>query len=102
MPYEGDIVAARISLNLKAGSPPVWRSSGMWSGVFAKKFGQKYSFMSVVVSSVRYSVSSALLVRHMKYVYDWVKPALESAFIIFGRVNASERKMTPGCAAWTL
>ena len=37
----------------------------------------------------------------MKYVYDWSNPALASAFIILGRVNASERKIASGWRAFT-
>ncbi len=33
-----------------------------------------YSRTSVCVSSVKYSVSSAFVVRHVKYVYDWENP----------------------------
>jgi len=37
----------------------------------------------------------------VKYVYDCVKPALASTFIIFGRVKASARKIVSGCVACT-
>ena len=37
----------------------------------------------------------------VKYVYDWLNPAFASAAIIAGRVNASERKTTPGSTART-
>ncbi len=37
------------------------------------------------------------MLRHVKYVYDWVKPTLPSACIISGRVKASARKITCGC-----
>ena len=47
-------------------------------------------------SSVRYSLSSALVVRQVKYVYDWLKPILPRVCIIAGRVNASARKSTSG------
>ena len=32
----------------------------------------------------------------VKYVYDWEKPDFANVVIIAGRVNASERKITPG------
>ena len=38
------------------------------SGVLAKKFGRKYSAARERVSSVMYSVSSAFVLRHVKYV----------------------------------
>ncbi len=41
------------------------------------------------------------MLRHVKYVYDWWKPTLASVCIIAGRVNASARKITSGCAAVT-
>ena len=71
------------------------------SGVFGQQFGRKYSRDSLEQSSVKYSVSSALLVRHVKYVYDCVKPSLASRCITWGRVNASERKSTSGCSRFT-
>ncbi len=64
--------------------------------MFAKKFGRKYCGSSERVSSVTYSVSSAFVFFHVKYVYDWLKPTLASARIIAGRVNASARKTTSG------
>ena len=44
----------------------------------------------------KYSVSSHFSLRHVKYVYDCVKPSLASRSITRGRVNASARKMTSG------
>ena len=38
------------------------------SGVLAKKFGRKYCGSSERVSSVRYEVSSAFVLRQVKYV----------------------------------
>src|SRR5262245_59294772 len=72
------------------------------SGVFAKRLGRRYSRDSVAVSSVKYSVISALVFRHVKYVYDWVKPTFARYRIGFGRVNASARKITSGRRACTL
>src|SRR5262245_47306484 len=66
------------------------------SGVFANRFGRRYSRDSLVVSSVKYSTSSAFVFLHVKYEYDCVKPAFASQRISFGRVNASDRKITPG------
>ncbi|GAA3218293.1 hypothetical protein GCM10020256_22120 [Streptomyces thermocoprophilus] len=68
------------------------------SGVLAKKFGRMYAAASPD-SSVRYSVSSCLLLRQVKYVYDCWKPICASVCIIAGRVNASARKITSGSAA---
>jgi hypothetical protein len=48
------------------------------------------------VSSSKYSVISSRVVRHVKYVYDWVKPSFARRCITRGRVNASERKITFG------
>src|SRR4051812_29214800 len=67
------------------------------SGVFGQAFGLKYSLLSDCESSVKYSVSSCLVLRQVKYVYDWLKPSLESRCMIRGRVNASERKIVSGC-----
>src|SRR5919107_4335475 len=66
------------------------------SGVFGQQFGRKYSREGDCESSVKYSVSSCLLLRHVKYVYDCVKPSFASRCITFGRVNASDRKITSG------
>src|SRR5437764_211781 len=85
----------------KAGRPPSCRNTGRMSGVLVKKFGRKYSLAAPCVSSVRYSVSSAFVLRQVKYVYDCVKPALARARIIFGRVKASDRKIASGQRAFT-
>src|SRR4051812_28038003 len=85
----------------KPGRPEVCRKYGLISGVLTKKCGRKNSLTFVVVNSVRYSVSSCLLFRHVKYVYDCEKPSFASRYIIFGRVNASDRKMTSGYRART-
>ncbi len=45
---------------------------------------------------MKYDSSSAFVFRHVKYVYDWVNPILARYCMIFGRVNASERKITSG------
>src|SRR5215471_18981971 len=66
------------------------------SGVFGQRFGPKNSRTSVWVSSVKYSVISALLFLHVKYVYDCVKPSFASRYISFGRVKASERNIASG------
>src|SRR5690625_6466967 len=68
------------------------------SGVVGQKLGRKKSATSVWKSSWAYSVSSSLVVRHVKYVYELLKPSLASVCIIFGRVNASDRKMRSGCS----
>src|SRR5688572_25920282 len=71
------------------------------SGVFANRLARMYSRDSVVVSSVKYSVSSAFVFRHVKYEYDWVNPSLAKRFISFGRVNASDRKIASACSRCT-
>jgi hypothetical protein len=70
------------------------------SGVFTQNAGLNHAACGPV-TSWRYSSSSALVLRHAKYVYDCWKPTLPSACIIAGRVNASARKTTSGCAALT-
>ncbi len=52
-------------------------------------------------SSLKYWLSSDLVLRHAKYVYDWLKPTFASLYINFGRVNASERKITSACSRLT-
>src|SRR4051812_33668091 len=69
------------------------------SGVLGHTFGRKYSREGSCVSSVKYSVSSARVLRHVKYVYDCVKPSFASLCITRGRVNASARKISSGCLA---
>ncbi len=71
------------------------------SGVFGQTFGRKYSRPGPCASSVKYSVSSCFVLRQAKYVYDCVKPSLASRCITFGRVNASARKITSGCARFS-
>jgi len=51
-----------------------------------------------LLMALKYSVSSYFVFRHAKYVYDCEKPAFASQYMIFGRVNASARKMTSGCS----
>src|SRR6266852_6006893 len=69
------------------------------SGVFGQQFGRKYSRESSRESSVKYSVSSAPVTRHVKYVYDCEKPSLARRYMTRGRVKASERKITRGNSA---
>src|SRR4051812_47021327 len=71
------------------------------SGVFGQTLGLKYSRVSDCESSVKYSVSSCLVLRQVKYVYDWLKPSLESRCMIRGRVNASDRNITSGCFSFS-
>src|SRR5580704_7647104 len=71
------------------------------SGVLGQKLGRKNSTMGGRVSSVMYAVNSGFDCRQVKYVYDWLKPRLASAYISVGRVNASARKITSGYAALT-
>src|SRR5690625_4228260 len=72
------------------------------SGVLGQKLGRKKSATSVWKSSWAYSVSSSLVLRHVKYVYELLRPSLASVCIIFGRVNASERKIRSGCSRRSL
>ena len=46
------------------------------SGVFGHRFGRKKSLTGGSVSSVKYSTISRFVLRHVKYVYDCVKPRL--------------------------
>src|ERR1700687_929476 len=66
------------------------------SGVFGQRLGRKKSATAVWVSSVKYCFSSQDVLRHAKYVYDWLKPAFASLNITLGRVKASARNMTSG------
>ena len=70
------------------------------SGVFGQQFGRKYSREASWLSSVKYSVSSSRVRRHVKYVYDCVKPSFASRCMTWGRVNASARKIARGYSAW--
>src|SRR4051812_5029181 len=81
-----------------AGRPPYWRYSVRMSGVFGQAFGRKKSLTGGFVTSSKYSCNSKLVLRHAKYVYDCETPALASQYMIFGRVNASARKITSGCS----
>ncbi len=100
MPQLGDSVAARTARAMNIARPPYCRCSGRMSGVFGQKLGRKNSFTSVSASERRYSASSLFDVRQVKYVYDCENPTLASAYISFGRVKASARKMISGC--WAL
>src|SRR6266852_5059262 len=64
------------------------------SGVFGHRFGRRNSRIGAERSSLKYWLSSDLVLRHAKYVYDWLKPTFASLYINFGRVNASEGKIT--------
>jgi ribosomal protein L37E len=86
---------------MNAARPPYCSASVRMSGVFGQTFGRKYSRPGPCASSVKYSVSSCLVLRHAKYVYDCVKPSLARRCMTFGRVNASARKMTSACARCT-
>src|SRR5918992_5761144 len=101
MPYVGDSVAASTRRVWNAGGPPCTRYSLRMSGVLAKKFGRQYSCIPEWASSSMYSVSSWRPFFQVKYVYDWLKPALASARSLTRRVNASDRKITSGYSART-
>src|SRR5207253_3485903 len=66
------------------------------SGVFGQALGRKKSLTGGFVTSSKYSVSSSFELRQAKYVYDCENPALASQYMIFGRVNASARKIRSG------
>src|ERR1700680_4915487 len=66
------------------------------SGVFGQRLGRKKSLTALWVTSVKYCLSSHDVLRQVKYVYDWPKPAFASRYITLGRVNASARKTTSG------
>src|ERR1041385_475908 len=83
---------------VNAGCPPYCRYSVRMSGVFGQALGRKKSLTGGLVISSKYSANSYFVLRHAKYVYDWVNPALASQYMIFGRVNASARKITSGCS----
>src|SRR5687767_15496175 len=84
---------------MNAGRPPCCSVSWRMSGVLGQKLGLKYSRLEWVDTSVKYSVSSGLVLRQVKYVYDCVKPSFASLCMTRGRVKASERKMSSGCFA---
>ena len=63
-------MAASTSRAAKVGRPPVCIGSVRMSGVLGQKLGRKYSRTPVCVSSRRYSSSSCLPLRQVKYVYD--------------------------------
>src|SRR5690606_23035900 len=95
-PHSPDVVAASAALIKNPARPDVCRKYGLMSGVFTKKCGRKKSATGGRDTSRRESASSARVLRHVKYVYDCVKPSLASRYIILGRVNASDRKITSG------
>ena len=68
MPHSPDSVAASAARIRNPGRPDVCRKYGLMSGVLTKRCGRKKSFASEVVSSVKYSVSSCLVLRQVKYV----------------------------------
>ena len=78
--------AARRTASLRAGCRACWARS--WAGRSRRP--------AAGVSSARYSVNSDLACRQVKYVYDCVNPPLASAYITFGRVKASARKIVSG------
>ena len=70
------------------------------SCVVGQNAGRMYAACSPETSS-RYSAISSLVLRQVKYVYDWWNPTLASVCIMAGRVKASDRKMTSGWSART-
>src|SRR5215210_7407796 len=98
MPHVGAPVAASTARTAKPATPPCCRYGGRMSCVVGQKLGRRKE-PSSPDTSARYWVISFLVLRQVKYVYDWWKPILASVCIIAGRVNASDRKMTSG---WSL
>ena len=89
MPQDGTGDRREHRAHAERGGPPCWSVACRMSGVFTQKFGRNQSTSSVCDNSVRYWPSSQALLRHVKYVYDCVKPILASRCITAGRVNAS-------------
>src|SRR6266581_1464949 len=81
---------------VNAGRPPYCKYSVRMSGVFGHALGRKKSLTGGLVISWKYSVSSCFVLRHAKYVYDWLNPHFASQYMIFGRVKASARKISSG------
>src|SRR5512135_77266 len=71
------------------------------SGVLGQRLGRKNSRIGGVASSVKYWYSSGAVLRQAKYEYDWLNPSLARRNITLGRVKASARKRTSGCARFT-
>src|SRR6478672_6800498 len=86
---------------MNAGRPPTCSDSGKMSGVFGQRFGRKNSRTGLRFSSLKYLVSSHFVSRHAKYVYDCENPTFANRYMIFGRVNASAKKMTSECSPRT-
>src|ERR1044071_4937612 len=99
MPQDGDRVAASTARILNIGGPPCCSDSCRMSGVLGQKLGRMKS--AEATSSSQYCRISHAVVRHVKYVYDWVKPRLARPFMTAGRVNASARNSTSGSVRLT-
>src|ERR1051326_2927215 len=67
------------------------------SGVFGHRFARRKSTTGGRVISVKYCASSHAVLRHAKYVYDWLNPSLARRYMTFGRVKASDSRITSGC-----
>ncbi len=91
-------VAASTSRAMNAGRPPTCSVLGQDVGRVRPQVRAEVFAHRACASSVKYSVSSRLVLRQAKYVYDCVKPSFASRYITFGRVNASARKITSGCS----
>src|SRR5438552_16682969 len=100
MPQDGDSMLASTARILNIGGPPCWSDSCRMSGVLGQKLGRYQS--AEATSSSPYRRISAAVVRHVKYVYDWVNPTLPNPCITAGRVNASARKITSGWLSFTV
>ena len=81
---------------MNPGRPLVWRYSGRMSGVFGQRFGRRKSLTGGLESLGHERFELVAVLRQVKYVYDWLKPARASVWSIAGRVNASARKMASG------
>ncbi len=68
MPHEGRLIAASTARSRNAAGPPRCSVACRMSGVFTQKLGRNQSACVVCDSSCKYSLSSHLLLRHVKYV----------------------------------
>src|SRR6478735_9208550 len=100
MPQVGEPSAASTARTAKPAVPPVCMYGVRMSWVVGQNDGRIHEPCSPDTSA-RYSATSSLVFRQVKYVYDWWKPTRARLSIIAGRVNASDRNTTSGWAART-
>jgi len=68
MPQSPESVQASAARIRNAGRPPVCRKKGLMSGVLTKRCGRKKSETCSLASSVKYEMSSYLVLCQVKYV----------------------------------